>query len=953
MNGINYLTHFLNPRKNSPTADRRKSHLFTRIDQAYINAGYIITSDDVTSFVVNEFTLDFYRVYDSLPSLPSNIRLYAQFSPNSINYYFQKEIDGVFKYATLQNILKRNEDDHFFKDIDDTFFTHIGFYDQLFYNTEEKILYTVSETIPEVTITARRFLSYSPNKLGGLTNGAYSLQYKDASGYNDGIVSKILNKHTGDIFASSSEQREVTLELSTKKGQLYWYPRVQIGTNKRIILYYDYNPRGNENSSVNGEDFAIKLEFHHPESFFAFITLTYFANGISPLETSEGSGTRKADLFTNYAKIFEILMKQNNDNLTQKLAYLFYVHEDFFLKNQYLVSKLKGPDNILGIKFIWDTISSVLESGPSNTGIDSETILLKLLNILKIIQKDNKKTNTERNDYILSELLYRETSNQESYLKAMYNNFDGDRFVLYNQFIYQLWVNSSYVDPRNPAYMDTSQLIGKNDIGHDKPQLMLPYKTNKLLGFYTSNMDIDFDEKENIVVKPDDSSIDNIAGFFDPELGIALDNLIEEDWINVYHPLQPVYLMNPNKDKAFSLHKISPMILLKANEDEGFWSNVATATDYAFDIITTASGVGNLAKFRHLGRIIKAAKASNNSRKVIIGYQISRVVRGTAAFAEITSGTVNALLKITGINDTDFGKSLSEFLFWLELAALTGEITNSIKKGIQRNAKTLTGEKIDVLDQHLDDLVKKGEIDEVSKRKIKSELNALSLNQRNLFDDKLKISSFIADFAQLSPKKLDDAPLSMLKAEKSILQKASLIEDSAKQYEYGYIWNTTKGKFKTPKPYTSFANGHIEIGDAFGKGNKLTKEQRESLKGCIFTHNHPNFTRLSNDDIFVFLKLEFNEIRAINLDGVTYSLKLKPGKRVTNKEYNALSKSIELLQTQFYEKNQDRILNFILDNHGYFEKQKFDEQIANELDDLIEELVLTTLKDKLEYRIFK
>lgn len=138
------------------------------------------------------------------------------------------------------------------------------------------------------------------------------------------------------------------------------------------------------------------------------------------------------------------------------------------------------------------------------------------------------------------------------------------------------------------------------------------------------------------------------------------------------------------------LDSIAPAFMLKANRNKQFWSNVVTTAEYAADILTTVSGVGNIAKFRYLAKF--AAKASKLRFVSKAGRTVAaarKAVAATAAVVEITSGTVNALLKLTGVRDTEWGKSLSEYLFWLELLSLSGELTVAIHNGLRKSAKEI------------------------------------------------------------------------------------------------------------------------------------------------------------------------------------------------------------------------------------------------------------------------
>jgi hypothetical protein len=69
-------------------------------------------------------------------------------------------------------------------------------------------------------------------------------------------------------------------------------------------------------------------------------------------------------------------------------------------------------------------------------------------------------------------------------------------------------------------------------------------------------------------------------------------------------------------------------------------------------------------------------------------------IKGTAGVAEITSGSVNILLKLTGIADTELGREISKYLFYFEIAALSGEISLALYKKIKASAtKILAKEK--------------------------------------------------------------------------------------------------------------------------------------------------------------------------------------------------------------------------------------------------------------------
>jgi len=106
--------------------------------------------------------------------------------------------------------------------------------------------------------------------------------------------------------------------------------------------------------------------------------------------------------------------------------------------------------------------------------------------------------------------------------------------------------------------------------------------------------------------------------------------------------------------------------------------------------VTTLSGIGNIAKFRRLTKLAKLAKAAtdvNKATKVVKAANILRYVKGAAGVVEITSGSVNLMLKITELDETEFGQNLSKVLFYLELITLTGELTVPMKAGLKKASK--------------------------------------------------------------------------------------------------------------------------------------------------------------------------------------------------------------------------------------------------------------------------
>ncbi|MFL0152671.1 zincin-like metallopeptidase toxin domain-containing protein, partial [Tenacibaculum maritimum] len=185
-----------------------------------------------------------------------------------------------------------------------------------------------------------------------------------------------------------------------------------------------------------------------------------------------------------------------------------------------------------------------------------------------------------------------------------------------------------------------------------------------------------------------------------------------------YHPFSPTVLLN-SKNPTFLLKDKDqkegirftklPAFLLYANNQKAFWENVLTGVEYSVDILTTVSGVGNLIKAGRLVKLLKNGKTLLYKTK-----QVTTAIATTKAIAgviEVSSGTVNALLKLTSIDDTKLGISISKYLFYLEMIALTGEVSVFLKGKLQQSAKEIVENP--KFTKSLDKLVKKGESNEI------------------------------------------------------------------------------------------------------------------------------------------------------------------------------------------------------------------------------------------------
>ncbi|PTX60642.1 hypothetical protein C8N46_106288 [Kordia periserrulae] len=845
----NILTRYLNPRrfKNSDDNYREIYHLI-RIDHDFLENEQDPNSENVTKEIKNSLPATYGdNGLNAYKRINTNLPLVVTHNSTSVKCFFKREENDSTTYLSLENALLDNTNESHYLPYTNLTFIPINLGASYYYHIKQEQLYILISVFPEAIIIGQKFLDYNPKHLGGLTDGDYTLNYKDSFGFTNSFMDKIIS--TPFYWGHDDKYRTVNVTLNNQIGKVHWFPKIRKESGK-VVLYYEYdNARNDFNVPMAENGFleaAIRLEFNYTRGFLAFMVLTYFINNISPLDVlEEDVGFRRSDFFKKYIEIVaESLQNSVFTTIYDTISTLYYVPDEFFVQKQALFSN-NSYSEFLGEDFLWSAIKRVLRIPLSNFGPNVEDITMGLFETLLFIQ-DYKgyKNHKDKNDYILNELLTRKY-NHESYLIAFYNRMHTYNFVNYNYFIYKIWRNSSYVNPEHPIFKNTSYFTKLTDLKEEekkKAPIMLTYKSNKLLGFYTSNIDAEFNDDENIAFTPDESSWDEIYDFFFNDNGNFIKSWVEGNWKITYHPLHPIYLPNPTEESAIRVQKISPALLIKASEDKAFWSNVGTAVSYTFDVLTTLSGFTNLAKFRHLGRIADAAGYIKNGVRLKNTFYVYKAAKGTLATIEISSGTINILLRITGLEDTPFGQALTNFLFWMEMLTLSVDLYDAIEEGLRGSAKVLTEvNNSEILSKKLDEFIEAKLIDESDKARIVDEIK--------------EIAESASDYSTILATKVDISRDIAPKTIKGFEQSKKL-----EKFEHGLAFNL-KTKYKAE--HTSNLPNEIKWPDSIIK----------NIEGCIVTHNHPKGGGLSIEDLFFFISNRLVEIRAVGPDGSVFSLR--------------------------------------------------------------------------------
>lgn len=374
-------------------------------------------------------------------------------------------------------------------------------------------------------------------------------------------------------------------------------------------------------------------------------------------------------------------------------------------KKEALVYHLPQP---LYYDFEWESLWVIIETLAkgyiTNVGINEEDLIIKTLRILYFRYTHKRKENTidgskvleeknvgsiERNTLFIKNLLNRKVEN-EILLYKLIKGLNGEQFKTYINFIWKIWKSSAF------AIIDPAE--NKEVTITDKSPVLIDYRSDSTLGFLKDNATIKWDGKQTQL----DISVTLKTGEYEEKTIEREDGeqkiLVEKQEKHQYqhHPFSPIVLVNSHNPKFFVkeddekenlLFTKIPSFMLFANQEVAYWQNIIKGSEYAVDIVTTVSGVGNILKVGRLYKVLKGGKTiffkTKQATKVIAG------VKAAIGAIEISSGTVNTLLKLTELDDTELGKTITKYLFYLEMLSLAGEVSVLLHGKLQETAKKI------------------------------------------------------------------------------------------------------------------------------------------------------------------------------------------------------------------------------------------------------------------------
>ncbi|WP_294220560.1 hypothetical protein [uncultured Chryseobacterium sp.] len=482
-------------------------------------------------------------------------------------------------------------------------------------------------------------------------------------------------KHVSDSDVTVTQTRVTELIsiiplIRESIGKYYINYNVYKKDDGKIIPFYL-----NNNNFSDGNAPVLSLKFNSLGAFMAYLNDTIFS------QTDNFTFGKRPAFIDQYKEIVILPLIRNLESRStfsyyDALQALYYLPESLF----YML-----PEGFLW-KFFDKAIAN--DSFSNKPYSKEEDIFLKILQAL---------VSTEENAVRFIERLSKKVSEQnpQMLLEFFNDRIHGDNFLEFAGIVNKAWRKTRFVDyssETNPEFAST-----------DGPKL-LPYHSEKLAGFFFSNVSASFEDgpknkKERFLrFKFETGKTRKVSSNLPDGTPVDVDEqIVKEMW---YHPFFPVKIKNTgeeNKDQetAIQLDAIVPAFMLFANANQQFWHNVIKSGEYALDLAVIAGSSGTL---------------SGIAAGEIIG--TLAVARGVGAVAGITSSVANIILKLANAEDSVLGQAFCEYLFWIEMLSLGGELTIAIRNGLKRSAIRLVEKEEDLvrLEKQLDKTVEEGKV---------------------------------------------------------------------------------------------------------------------------------------------------------------------------------------------------------------------------------------------------
>ncbi|WP_028888315.1 hypothetical protein [Tenacibaculum ovolyticum] len=587
--------------------------------------------------------------------------------------------------------------------------------------------------------------------------------------YNDFNYLKVtqpkLKYYYNNVYGTTSNE-EILIQNTAVTDTVHRFPRLHKlwGGDYKYSLSYYYIKHDKEaiNATPTSDDakfIAIRIYFKKLSTVLSFLNQTIF-NYYSDYNAFLSSWRyRFLESVTNNT----INYYNSSSSNSHRLSVIYHMPTPLYI----MIDNGRPNGNSLWVMLVDLAKGNVANAG----GINEEDLILKLLKIIYhkqnnrlkgfLVEKGERQeevyVGSIKNNNTFITRLITEKAGGEILLHKLIKGLDGKQFKDVVYFIWNIWKNSDYskIDPEQNKLI--KEAVEKNQ--KELSPLLIDYRSDQKLGFYTDNATINWEGKQPII----DVSVSVKTGEFEEIITRTADGnekkLIEkqEEHNYQYHPFAPIVLIdsdNPkfilkDEDNTNQLFTVLPAFMLYANNETAFWKNIITAGEYAVDIVTTISGVGNILKAGRLFKILKGGKTIFfKTRKAVKVIATAKAVLGGM---EVSEASVNALIKLTNNADTDLGRTITKYLFWLEMASLSIDVSDLLATKIRKTAKEIITHE-DVLKKQL----RKDTGDNISKLNHKDK--NYKQNVKNLIEQERKVLKEIKKIAQVETNQihLDD-----------------------------------------------------------------------------------------------------------------------------------------------------------------------------------------------------
>lgn len=544
-------------------------------------------------------------------------------------------------------------------------------YTNYFFDIINKNVLIVSRNLDTVYLF-NDIIEYDPKKIEIVT-GQYIYAFEDhVSTFNTlaeplvkpGLFSLLETAYRTETNLSD---RLVTVNKSTASGSMNLIPKIRKKGDNYVLDYIYSKSEKKRFYEKSLEQQALSIEFKCQGAFITFLNETIFND-----PDFDYDDTSRSEKRTNFINSFhELIVAPLEKNIADKseLHFIDAMATIHYLSNKVLIT--------LSNDSYWILFEEVIkrDSLSNKKNLNEEDIFVKIVGLLAK-KEPNKDLFLERllNKVAVKEnILSTKATKEISYFEFLYDRINGDNFIAFVNIMHSVWLSSKYMIPAKEVFPEL-QKYGP---------FLLPYQSEKIIGFYVSNVDASF--SNNDIHIDFDTGKEEWGPNIYAKSGEGYNPVIEH---YIYHPYFPIFVTDVEKQKTeLKFDTIIPAFFIKANDDKQFWHNVIKTGEYTADVLTILSGIGNLTKFRYLTELASLAEGVETANAIAKTANILRYVKGAAGVVELTSGSVNLMLKLSGLDETELGQSLSKILFYLELITLAGELTFSMKKGLRESAK--------------------------------------------------------------------------------------------------------------------------------------------------------------------------------------------------------------------------------------------------------------------------